>query len=374
MTAALGTINATYAGPARGIAFALYGVTFAAAWADRAAARRGHRRGRRLALGVRREPRRRAARVRGRHPAGPERRPATPRPAAPTSPAPSWSARASPRSRSRSCRASRSAWARRRAVRRVRDRAAREGPSQRAGDPRPGPDPRALVHARERGAADHRRRRVRPDVPAAARTAGGPGAVPDRGGLVGLPVPVFAVLAFPLVQTFAARSDERTAVVVGLVLEAVGLVGVALGDRQQAALLMIPGLAIYGLGVGAATAQLSALVLAEVPAARNGLASGISSAVRAARLDARRRRSSAWCSRPRWRGRADARRPAGADRVRRCAASGQERAVARAADALGERTCSPPRSWPPRSWSPARWRCGSSRARRRRYAAAPAAA
>ena len=43
---------------------------------------------------------------------------------------------------------------------------------------------------------------------------------------------------------------------------------------------MIPGLAVYGLGVGAATAQLSALVLADVPAARNGLASGISSAVR----------------------------------------------------------------------------------------------
>jgi hypothetical protein len=46
------------------------------------------------------------------------------------------------------------------------------------------------------------------------------------------------------------------------------------------ALLMIPGLAIYGLGVGAATAQLSALVLADVPASRNGLASGISGAVR----------------------------------------------------------------------------------------------
>jgi hypothetical protein len=44
--------------------------------------------------------------------------------------------------------------------------------------------------------------------------------------------------------------------------------------------VLIPGLAVYGLGVGAATAQLSALVLADVPASRNGLASGISSAVR----------------------------------------------------------------------------------------------
>ena len=87
------------------------------------------------------------------------------------------------------------------------------------------------------------------------------------------------MLAFPLMQAFAARSDERTAVVVGLVLEAVGLVGVAMAIGGGA-LLMIPGLAIYGLGVGAATAQLSALVLADVPASRNGLASGISSAVR----------------------------------------------------------------------------------------------
>jgi EmrB/QacA subfamily drug resistance transporter len=107
----------------------------------------------------------------------------------------------------------------------------------------------------------------------------GLGLSPIEAGLVGLPVPVFAVLAFPLMQAFAARSDERTAVVVGLLLEAIGLVGVAMAIGGGA-LLMIPGLAIYGLGVGAATAQLSALVLAEVPASRNGLASGISSAVR----------------------------------------------------------------------------------------------
>jgi EmrB/QacA subfamily drug resistance transporter len=107
----------------------------------------------------------------------------------------------------------------------------------------------------------------------------GLGMTPIEAGLMGLPVPVFAVLAFPLMQAFVARTDERTAVVAGLVAEAVGLIGVALAVGASP-LLMIPGLAIYGLGVGAATAQLSALVLAEVPASRNGLASGISSAVR----------------------------------------------------------------------------------------------
>jgi EmrB/QacA subfamily drug resistance transporter len=99
-------------------------------------------------------------------------------------------------------------------------------------------------------------------------------------GLVQLPVAVFAMVAFPLVQALAARTDERTAVVVGLVLEAVGLIGVGIAIRSSEALLIVPGLAVYGLGVGAATAQLSALVLADVPASRNGLASGISGAVR----------------------------------------------------------------------------------------------
>ena len=107
----------------------------------------------------------------------------------------------------------------------------------------------------------------------------GQGLSPIEAGLVGLPVPVFAVIAFPLMQAFAQRTDERTTVVVGLLLEAAGMIGVAL-TIGAGPLWVMPGLAIYGLGVGAATAQLSALVLADVPASRNGLASGISSAVR----------------------------------------------------------------------------------------------
>jgi MFS family permease len=103
----------------------------------------------------------------------------------------------------------------------------------------------------------------------------GQGLTPIEAGLVGLPVPLFAVLAFPVTQ----KLDARTAVVGGLLLEAIGMVGVAL-TIGAGPLWIVPGLAVYGLGVGAATAQLSALVLADVPASRNGLASGISSAVR----------------------------------------------------------------------------------------------
>ena len=108
----------------------------------------------------------------------------------------------------------------------------------------------------------------------------GKGLTAIEAGLVQLPVAVFAMVAFPLVQVLAKRTTERTAVVVGLLAEAVGLVGVGVAIHSSEALLIVPGLAVYGLGVGAATAQLSALVLAEVPASRNGLASGISSAAR----------------------------------------------------------------------------------------------
>jgi EmrB/QacA subfamily drug resistance transporter len=108
----------------------------------------------------------------------------------------------------------------------------------------------------------------------------GMGLTPIEAGLLGLPVAAFAMVAFPLVQALAKRTDDRTSVLVGLIAEAVGLIGVAVALTGQEPLWMVPGLAVYGVGVGAATAQLSALVLADVPAERNGLASGISSAVR----------------------------------------------------------------------------------------------
>jgi hypothetical protein len=108
----------------------------------------------------------------------------------------------------------------------------------------------------------------------------GKGLTAIEAGLVQLPVAVFAMVAFPLVQALAARTTERAAVGAGLLLEAIGLIGVAVAISSDSALWIMPGLAVYGLGVGAATAQLSALVLADVPPSRNGLASGISSAVR----------------------------------------------------------------------------------------------
>ena len=172
--------------------------------------------------------------------------------AAPTSPAPSWSAPPSPTLTFALVQGAEVALvAGRRAVRRVRVRAAREGPARAAGDPRSGPHPRALVHARQRRAADRRRRRVRPAVPAAARAAGGRGAVADPGR-------ARRCCRSRSARSWRSRSCRRSRRAaargppcsVGLVLEAVGLVGVARRASAAAPLWLIPGLAVYGLGVG----------------------------------------------------------------------------------------------------------------------------
>jgi predicted MFS family arabinose efflux permease len=108
----------------------------------------------------------------------------------------------------------------------------------------------------------------------------GHGLTPIGAGLIMLATPVAAIAAFPLVQALAQRSATRTAVLAGLLLEAVGLAGIAVAIASPHVLWLIPGLFVYGLGIGGATAQLSMLVLSDVPAARSSLASGISTAVR----------------------------------------------------------------------------------------------
>ena len=189
----------------------------------------------------------------------------------------------------------------------------------------------------------------------------GKGLTAIEAGLVQLPVAVFAMVAFPLVQELAARTDERTAVVVGLLLEAVGLVGVGIAIQSSQALLIVPGLAVYGLGVGAATAQLSALVLAEVPASRNGLASGISSAVR--QLGSTMGVGvlgvvfSATLATP------TATSPTGRSRPCRTCGRSVTSMRCRVRPTRCRAACSSPRWSPRRSWSPARWRSASSRTR-----------
>ncbi len=99
-------------------------------------------------------------------------------------------------------------------------------------------------------------------------------------GLVVLPVSIGAVVSFPLVDKLAAHGGARAAVLAGIALEAAGLLGVAAAVQSTHIVWLLPAFFVYGLGIGGATAQLTNLVLAEVPDGRNSLAGGISSAVR----------------------------------------------------------------------------------------------
>ena len=83
--------------------------------------------------------------------------------------------------------------------------------------------------------------------------------------------------AAKLSQTIGPRAVARW----GLGLEVVGLLLYALtATADHSAWWLVPGLFVYGLGVGLATAQLTSVILADVPIRRSGQASGIQSTSR----------------------------------------------------------------------------------------------
>jgi EmrB/QacA subfamily drug resistance transporter len=100
-------------------------------------------------------------------------------------------------------------------------------------------------------------------------------------GLVFLALAVGAFFAAPLAATFAHRYGNRWVVTAGMVLETIGIVLIALLlSPSVSGLVLAPPLFVYGLGVGFATAQLTSLVLSDVPAGRSGIASGSNSTLR----------------------------------------------------------------------------------------------
>jgi len=100
-------------------------------------------------------------------------------------------------------------------------------------------------------------------------------------GLVFLSLAVGAFFAAPGAATFARRYGPRWVVTTGMILEAVGILSTTLliSTTVNGFMLVIP-LFIYGIGVGFATAQLTSIVLSDVPVERSGLASGANSTLR----------------------------------------------------------------------------------------------
>ena len=100
-------------------------------------------------------------------------------------------------------------------------------------------------------------------------------------GLVFLALALGAFVAAPLAARMAHAYGPRRVVTVGMALEAVGIVATSLliSVDVTGLQLAIP-LFVYGIGVGLATAQLTSIVLSDIPAERSGLASGANSTMR----------------------------------------------------------------------------------------------
>ena len=100
-------------------------------------------------------------------------------------------------------------------------------------------------------------------------------------GLAFLALAVGSFAAAPFAVTVARRWGPRRAVTLGMALEAVGiLVTTLLIGKDTSGLLLAAPLFVYGIGVGLATAQLTSVVLSEIPGSRSGLASGTNSTMR----------------------------------------------------------------------------------------------
>ena len=100
-------------------------------------------------------------------------------------------------------------------------------------------------------------------------------------GLVFLALALGAFFAAPGAVTFARRYGPRWVVTTGMALEAVGIIATTLliSTSVSGLALAIP-LFVYGIGVGFATAQLTSIVLSDVPVERSGIASGANSTLR----------------------------------------------------------------------------------------------
>ena len=90
-----------------------------------------------------------------------------------------------------------------------------------------------------------------------------------------------AFVAGALARHLAAQFGSPNVVVLGLALELIGLVGTALMvSMSQPAWLVAVVLLPYGLGLGLASAQLTSVVLNDVPVSQSGSGSAVQSTVR----------------------------------------------------------------------------------------------
>ena len=100
-------------------------------------------------------------------------------------------------------------------------------------------------------------------------------------GLLLMALAIGAFLAGPTAGAVASRIGPRRVVSAGMALEATAIATIAvLLSPARTAWAFVPGLFIYGIGVGLASAQLTSVILAEIPPQESGQASGMQSTFR----------------------------------------------------------------------------------------------
>src|SRR6185312_12469743 len=102
-----------------------------------------------------------------------------------------------------------------------------------------------------------------------------------QAGLALLPLAVGSFMASGLAGALSGRWTPVSAVRTGIALEIVGIAGIGLLIRPDSTWWVTsPLLLIYGMGVGLATAQLTGVVLVDVPVEQSGQGSGTQSTSR----------------------------------------------------------------------------------------------
>ena len=107
------------------------------------------------------------------------------------------------------------------------------------------------------------------------------GLSPISSGLVILWLAAGAFLASGIGGALSGKLPPARAVQIGVGLELIGVLGVALFSSTEAGwIILAPLLFIYGVGIGLATAQLTGVIMVDVPMTSTGQASGSQSTVR----------------------------------------------------------------------------------------------
>jgi EmrB/QacA subfamily drug resistance transporter len=103
----------------------------------------------------------------------------------------------------------------------------------------------------------------------------------ERNGLWMLPAGIFVIIGAQIGGALARRTGTTVVVRIGLLLYAVGILLILHAVTLDiTAWRLLPGLALYGAGIGFAGAQLTNVILSEIPDENAGAASGANTTVR----------------------------------------------------------------------------------------------